>query len=363
MNYSLFIIFLTLIKNSFGLNPIHFHTETRSTRLVNRTLFGPITECSIRLGGKQFQLKFYKIITCRYVENLSIIYPYVLKYSNDITALEITDSKLDNLNINSLSKILRKFEFLIFHRVKIVNQTTICPFNSLSNKLFYLHLTDFSPSLDKFFSQKSCTIMKHVHVLILDNTNLGDENLLFKKFPNLHLLRLNFSSFHQPLNSSYLRLFPYLQDLFLNVHDDCHRCEYEWLKYATRDDNYQLFHISPKSGCIDWNSNRQFIQWKYAPLCGTCSLPLVINKIKTNQYCKMEDGITEHYCKAFYGRESLFQPWFNKTDNVVQAYRGLPSTMSPTQYFMKTKYTKRYKRDKINNNTVCQIVLRNIEKV
>ena len=63
------------------------------------------------------------MITCRYVENLSNIYPYLLKYSNDITALEITDSIIKNWNINEYSKVFRKFEFLIFHRTTIINKT------------------------------------------------------------------------------------------------------------------------------------------------------------------------------------------------------------------------------------------------
>jgi hypothetical protein len=331
-----------------------FHIHTRSTRLVNRTLFGPTTECSIRLGGKQFTLKFYKMITCRYVENLSNIYPYLLKYSNDITALEITDSIIKTWNINEYSKVFRKFEFLIFHRTTIMNQT-LCSFNSLSTKLFYLHLTHFSPSLDTFFSNQSCSIMKNLHVLILDHTNLGDENILLKNFPNLHILRLSYSSFNHPLNNSYLRLFIYLQDFLLKVNDDCHRCEYEWLKYATRDNNSLLFSISSNSGCMDWNRGRKFLKWQYAPLCGSCSLPLIINRIKTKEICKMEDGITEHYCKAFYGRQSLFQSWTKTFEKKTIQFVELPSTMRPNQEFMKSKYTtsinKRYKRDA--NSTVC----------
>jgi hypothetical protein len=359
MNSSSSIIILILLSLTINLilsNSIYFHTKTRSTQLVNRTLFGSITECSIRLGGKQFQLKFYKMITCRYVENLSTIYPYLLKYSNDITSLEITDSKIQNFNINEYSKVFRKFEFLILHRTTIINQTILCPFNSLSTKLFYLHLTHFSPSLDKFFSNKSCSIMKQLHVLILDHTDLGDENILLNKFPNLHLLRLNFSSFNHPLNYSYIRLFSYLQDFLLNVKDDCHRCEYEWIKYATRDENYVLFRISPNSGCMDWNREGKFIKWQHAPLCGSCSLPLIIDKIKTNEICKMEDGITEHYCKAFYGRQSLFQLWTNIFEKKIKQIMQLPSTMRPNQEFMKSKYTnsiiQRYKRD--INSTVCK---------
>ncbi len=298
------------------------------------------------------------MITCRYVENLGNIYPYLLKYSNDITALEITDSKIQNWNISEYSKVFRKFEFLIFHRTTILNRTIFCPFNFLSTKLFYLHLTHFSPSLEHFFSHPSCLKMTRLHVLILDHTDLGDENLLLKTFPNLHLLRLNFSSFHHPLNSSYLRSFLYLQDFLLNVNDDCHRCEYEWLKYATRDENYVLFRISPKSGCMDWNRGRKFLQWQHAPLCGSCSLPLIKNKIPTNEICQMEDGITEHYCKAFYGRQSLFQPWTNVFEKKTKEIIQLPSTMRPSYEFMKSKYTtliiERYKRD--GNNTVCRFV-------
>lgn len=354
MNYSSLIIILILCK-FISTNSIYFHTKTRSTQLVNRTLFGSTTECSIRLGGKQFQLKFYKMITCRYVDNLSIIYPYLLKYSNDITALEITDSKLKDFNINKYSKIFHKFQYLILNRITIINQTTICPFNTLSRKLFYLHLTSFSPSLDVFFSNQSCLIMKHLHVLILDQTNLGDENILLKYFPNLHLLRFNFSSFNHPLNYSYMRSFIYLQDFLLNINDDCHRCEYEWLKYATRDKNDVLFHISPNSGCMDWNRGRKFLKWQQAPLCGSCSLPLIINKIRTNVFCRMEDGITEHYCKAFYGRESLFELWTDKFEKNIEQVIPLPSTMRPRQEFIKSKYTRtinpRYRRD--INSTVC----------
>ncbi len=357
MNCSPLIILLFLtIPIVSSSDVISFHTKTRSTRLVNRTVLGTITECSIRLGGKQFTLKFYKMITCRYVENLSNIYPYLLKYSNDITALEITDSNIRNWNINEYSKVFRKFEYLIFHRTKIINQTNPCLFNSLARKLFYLHLTHFSPSLENLFSNQSCSIMKHLHVLILDHTDLGDENILLNKFPNLHLLRLNFSSFYHPLNYSYLRSFVYLQDFFLNVNDDCHRCEYEWLKYATRDDNYVLFRISPNSGCMDWNRGGNFLQWKHAPLCGSCSLPLIINNRRTDEICKMEDGITEHYCRAFYGRQSLFQCWTNVFEKKINQIVELRSTMRPNYEFMKSKYTKpmieRYRRDL--NQTVCK---------
>lgn len=355
MHYSSLIIILILCK-FISSNSIHFHTKTRSTQLVNRTLFGSTTECSIRLGGKQFQLKFYKMITCRYVDNLSIIYPYLLKYSNDITALEITDSKLKDLNLNEYSKIFRKIEYFILNRVTILNQTNLCSFNILSKKLFYLHLIKFSPNLDRFFTNKSCSILKNLHVLILDHTNLGNENILLKNFPNLHLLRLNFSSFNRPLNYSFIRSFIYLQDLLLNIHDDCHRCEYEWLKYATRDKNYVLFHISPNSGCMDWNRGGKFLKWQHAPLCGSCSLPLIINnKIRTKELCRMEDGITEHYCKAFYGRESIFQLWTDKFEKNLSKIISLPSTMRPSQEFMKSKYTRRinqrYRRDM--NSTVC----------
>ncbi|CAF1418120.1 unnamed protein product [Rotaria sordida] len=329
-------------------NSIYFHTKTRSTQLINRMLFGSTTECSIRLGRKQFTLKFYKMITCRYVENLSNIYPYLLKYSHDITALEITDSIIKNWNINQYAKVFRRFQFLIFHRTTIINKT-LCSFNTLSSNLFYLHLTNFSPSLENFFSNQSCLIMKRLHVLILDHTDLGNKNILLDKFPNLHILRLNFSSFNHPLNYSYIRLFPYLQDFFLKFNDDCHRCEYEWLKYATRDNNYILFHISPNSGCMDWNRGGKFLQWQHAPLCGSCSLPLIINKKKTNNICKMEDGITEHYCKAFYGQQSLFQPWTNIFEKKTIKIIELPSTIRPSQEFMKSKYTtpiiKQYKRD------------------
>jgi len=357
MNYSsslLFLILLSSIITIVSSNSTFFHSKTRSTRLINRTLFGSTTECSIRLGGKQFTLKFYKMITCRYVENLSNIYPYLLKYSNDITALEITDSIIKTWNINEYSKVFRKFEFFIFHRTTIMTKT-LCPFNSLSNNLFYLHLTHFSPSLDKFFSNSTCSIMKRLHVLILDHTNLGNENILLEKFPNLHILRLNISSFNHPLNYSYIRLFSYLHDFLLKVNDDCHRCEYEWLKYATRDDNYVLFRISPNSGCMDWNRGGQFLKWQHAPLCGSCSLPLIINRVRTNNMCKMEDGITEHYCKAFYGRQSLFQPWTSIFGNKTIQIMELPSTRRPKEQFMKSKHTtlmvQRYRRD--INSTVC----------
>jgi hypothetical protein len=188
MNFSSVLIVLIILIFTIDIissKSIHFHTETRSTRLVNRTFFGSTTECSIRVGGKQFTLKFYKIITCRYVENLSQIYPYLLKYSNDINALEITDSIITNWNINLYLKVFRKFEYLIFHRTTLTTKIS-CPFNSLSSKLFYLHLTNFSPSIETLFSNQSCSVMKRLHVLILDHTNLGNENILLNKFPNLH---------------------------------------------------------------------------------------------------------------------------------------------------------------------------------
>ncbi|CAF4397400.1 unnamed protein product, partial [Adineta steineri] len=143
MNYFSLIFPLILIP-IISCNSIYFHSETRSTRLVNRTLFGSTTECSIRLGGKQFTLKFYRMITCRYVENISTIYPYLLKYSHDISTLEITDSTIKNFNIKQYAKVFRKFEFLIFHRTTIVTKQ-LCPFNSLSKNLLYLHLTRVSP--------------------------------------------------------------------------------------------------------------------------------------------------------------------------------------------------------------------------
>ncbi|CAF4718376.1 unnamed protein product [Rotaria socialis] len=311
-------------------------------------LFGSTTECSIRIGGKQFTSKFYKMITCRFVENLANIYPYLLKYSHDITALEITDSTIKNWNINQHAKVFRKFEFLIFHRTTIISKS-VCPFDSLASNLFYLHFTHFSPSLEKFFSNQSCSIMKRLRVLILDHADLGNENLLADKFPNLHILRLNFSSFDNPLNYSYVRSFPYLQDFFLKVNDDCHRCEYEWLKYAARDGNYVFFRISPNSGCMDWNRGGSFLKWQHAPLCGICSLPLIIDKMQTNDMCKIEDGITEHYCKAYYGRQSIFQPWTNIFEKKTTQNLPLPPTMRPRKEFMKPKYTKsiikQHKRD------------------
>jgi hypothetical protein len=63
----------------------------------------------------------------------------------------------------------------------------------------------------------------------------------------------------------------------------------------------------------------------------------------------MEDGITEHYCKAFYGRQSLFQLWTNVFEKKIKQIMQLPSTMRPNQEFMKSKYTnsiiQRHKRD------------------
>jgi hypothetical protein len=106
---------------------------------------------------------------------------------------------------------------------------------------------------------------------------------------------------------------------------------------------------------MDWNRGGKFINWEHAPLCGSCSLPLIINKIKTKDICKMEDGITEHYCKAFYGRQSLFQPWTKIFEKNIIPFHELPSTMRPSQEFMKSKYTtivQRYKRD--INTTVCR---------
>ncbi|CAF1410954.1 unnamed protein product [Adineta steineri] len=367
MNY-FSLIFLLILIPIISCNSIYFHSETRSTRLVNRTLFGSTTECSIRLGGKQFTLKFYQMITCRYVENISTIYPYLLKYSHDISTLEITDSTIKNFNIKQYAKVFRKFEFLIFHRTTIITKQ-LCPFNSLSKNLLYLHLTRVSPSLDKLFSNSTCLIMKRLHVLILDHTDLGNENLLIEKFPNLHILRLNFSSFNHPLNYTYIRSFSYLQDFLLKVNDDCHRCEYEWLKYATRDNKYVLFHISTNSGCMDWNRDGKFLKWQHAPLCGTCSLPLIINRIKTNNICIMEDGITEHYCKAFYGQQSLFQLWTNTFDNKTKYITQYPSTRRPKQQFMKSRYTtpmiERYKRD-INNTfatTTLSVLITNHSNV
>ena len=313
-------------------------TNTRSTRLVNRTRFGSATECSIRLGGKQFTSKFYRMITCRYVANLSVIYPYLLEHSNDITALEITDSTIDQWNIDEYPKAFRRFQFLILHRTRFLQQSA-CPFNTIAPKLFYLHLAHFSPSLEHVFVNRSCSPMKQLHVLILDHTPLGDENLLREKFPHVHVLRLNFSSFSQPLNSSYLRAFPYLQDFFFKTNDDCHRCEYEWLKYASRDENYARFRVSPHSGCMDWNRNGQFMTWQHAPLCGSCSLPLLSRGLRGKELCRVEDGITEHYCKAFYGRESLFTPWTNVFDKKTKIIGELPSTVRPYQEFMKPKFT------------------------
>ena len=365
MNYTPLIIILMFVNTAIdriASNPVAFHTKTRSTRLVNRKLFGSTTECSIRLGSRRFTLKFYKMITCRYVENISIIYPYLLRYSNEITALEITDSIIKYWNVNEHSRVFQAFAMLIFHRTTIIDKN-LCLFNSLSSKLFYLHLTHFSPSLEIFFSDKSCSVMKRLHVLILDRTDLGNENILLEKFPNLHILRLNFSSFHRPLNYSYMRLFPYLQDFFLKVNDDCHRCEYEWLKYATRDDKYVLFRISPKSGCMDWNNRGKFLRWQHAPLCGSCSLPFMINSRTTSDICKMEDGITEHYCRAFYGHQSLFQPWTNIFEKRTKKIPRLPSTMRPNHEFMKSKYAisiiNRYRR---NINSTVRRCLYRLEK-
>lgn len=354
MPCSSLIILLILLPIIRSFSPISFHIETQSTRLVNRTIFGSTTECSIRLGGKQFTLKFYRIITCRYVENLSSISSYLRAYSNEINALEIIDSKISLWNVDEYGKLLRRFEYLIFHRTIIINQTNSCLFNPLAKRLFYLHLTQVSPSLDRWFSNRSCLSMKRLHVLILDQTDLGDEKILLKNFPYLHILRLNFSSFHHALTDSYLRSFIYLQDFLLNVNDDCHRCEYEWLKYATRDDNYVLYRISPNSGCMDWNRGKMFVKWHDAPLCGSCFLPLIKKKMINEEICRMEDGISEHYCRAFYGRESFFRLWTEVFQKKIKSIEPISSTMRPTYEFMKSKYTKsinlRVKRDE--NQTV-----------
>ena len=354
------IIILILLSISQTCCSISFHTETQSTRLVNRTNFGSTTECSIRLGGKQFTRKFYRMITCRYVENLSSISSYLIQYSNDINALEIIDSKISNWTIDESGKVLRRFEYLIFHRTTIINSNQSCLFNPLSRKLFYLHLTQFSPSFDQLFSSRSCLTMKRLHVLILDQTKLGDPTILSKKLPNIHILRLNFSSSHRPLTDVYLRSFVYLQDFLLNVDDDCHRCEYEWLKYARRDEHSVLYRISPHSGCMDWNRGKIFVPWHDAPLCGSCSLPMMINsRMRHQELCRMEDGITEHYCRAFYGRESVFQAWTNVFQKNITRIEQLPSTMRPTYEFMKSKYTKSMSKRDANQTIVDRLVCNN----
>lgn len=346
---SIAIVFLII-----GISPSNadssFLIQTRSTRLINRTVLGFPTECSIRIGEKDFTLKFYRLISCRYVRNLRQIYPYLLKYSNDITGLEITDSIIEHWNTSDYRKILRRFEFLIFHRTTL-NRTESCPFNVFAKKLFYLHMTEFSPSLDSLVSHPSCSSMKRLHALILDHTPLGNEAILLRIFPHLHLLRLNFSSFIHPLNSSYMSSFLYLQDFFLKVSDNCHRCEYEWLKYAARDEKLILFRLSPQSGCMDWHAHERFLSWKEAPLCGSCSLPLVIaGRPITSQQCRIEDGITEYYCQAFYGRYSSFQPWTRRFEKKIPGMSAwTTTTRRPPNEFMKSKYTpssiQRLKRD------------------
>ena len=345
----LLIIVLSLVLvDHISSDSSAFLINTRSTRLVNRTLLGSPTECSVRLGRKEFTSKFYRMITCRYVNDLARISPYLLKYSNDITALEITDSNIDYWNSTAHSHVFRRLEFLVFHRTTLRNFSS-CPLNVFAKKLFYLHLTDFSPSLEHLVSDRSCLKLKRLHVLILDRTSIGDGNVLREMFPHVHLLRLNFTSVNQPLNGSVMRSFPYLQDFFFKVNDDCHRCEYEWLKYAAREENAFLFRISPHSGCMDWHDQKRFLTWRDAPLCGSCSLPLLISGKPTNEMCQMEDGITEYYCKAYYGRQSLFRRWTDRFETKTPPFVPLASTRRPSQEFMKYKFTapilNRLKRD------------------
>ena len=351
MNALLPLVFSLALLDPISAEFSSFLINTRSTRLVNRTVLGAPTECSVRLGKKEFTSKFYRMITCRYVNDLARIYPYLLQYSNDVTALEITDSTIDYWNSTAYSPVFRRLEFLVFHRTTLRNISS-CPLNVFAKKLFYLHLTDFSPSLAQLVSHRSCLKLKRLHVLILDRTSIGDGNILRETFPNLHLLRLNFTALYQPLNASLMRSFPYLQDFFFKVNDDCHRCEYEWLKYAARDEKALLFRVSPQSGCMDWHERERFLTWREAPLCGSCSLPLLSKGKPTNEMCRMEDGITEYYCKAYYGRQSLFQPWTTQFEAKAPPYIPLASTPRPKEEFMKHKFTapigNRSKRDAMN---------------
>ena len=341
----LLLLLIGLVSSSSS-----FLIETRATRLINRTILASPTECSVRVGEKDFTLKFYRLITCRYVRHLADIYPYLLKYSNDVTGLEITDSKINRWNTTEYRKLFRQYEFVIFHRTTL-NGTERCPFNVMAKKLFYLHLTEFSPSLDQLVSHRSCLPLKRLHVLVLDQTPVGNEHILLRFFPHVHLLRLNFSAVIHPLNSSYLSSFPYLQDFYFRVADNCHRCEYEWLKYAARDDHLLLFRVSPQSGCMDWHDHGEFLPWKDAPLCGSCSLPLIsVGRSIAGQRCRMEDGITEYYCHAFYGRQSIFHPWTKQFDEKSSTTTISPRlTPRPSREFMKPKYTapmvQRWKRE------------------
>jgi hypothetical protein len=326
-------------KQHFSFDSSLFLSHTQTTRLINRTRIDSTTECSIRVGRPEFTRKFYRMITCRYVTDLAHIYPYLLTYSHDISALEITDSIINHWNSVAYERVFRRIEYLIFHRT-ILKRIDICPLNIFSTKLFYLHLTEFSPSLEQLIVNRTCSIMKRVHVLIIDRTPIGNETLLLPIFPHLHLLRLNFSSLNRPLTYSYMSSFVYLQDFFFKVNDDCHRCEYEWLKYASRDYSSILFRLSPQSGCMDWHDQGRFIRWQQAPLCGSCSLPLITNGRTTNELCRIEDGITDYYCNAFYGRESRFLTWTTRyQEQSVLTVIPLPSTIRPNQEFMKPKYT------------------------
>ena len=334
---SLSTIFVVIQASSLYL------TETRSTQLINRTSFGLYIECSIRLGGKEFSTKFYRMITCRYVKNLQQIYPFLVTHSKEITALEFIDSTIESWNTSNYRSIFKRFQFLIFHRTELKNFSS-CPFDVFSKRLFYLHMINFKPSLDLLIFDRQCLKLKNLHALIVDQTPIGNVDVLREKFPHLHLLRLNYALLDQPLNSSYIRSFVYLHDLFIRVNDDCHRCEYEWLKYASRDERLVLFQISPQSGCIDWLNEGKFLQWRDAPLCGSCSMSLIRNGRKINEFCRMEDGITEYYCRAFYGHQSQFQPWTNLFD--LKSNLSMPSpltTRRPNQHFMKPQWTEKTK--------------------
>ncbi|CAF0856748.1 unnamed protein product [Didymodactylos carnosus] len=269
------------------------------------------------------------MISCRYVFNLSVIENYLSQHS-EISAIEFIDSTINFSPINTFnSSVFKHYDFLIIHKTKfILNENVKCPIDAFEN-LFYLHIADCSTdSFDKFFAQ--CSIMQRLHILLLDRTYWGNEQVFIRQFPNLHMFRLSFTIISHPINGSFIQSFSHLNDFALAVNDDCHRCDYDWIKYLARNislNKVDQLHISTKSGCMDWSINK-FLSWKNAPLCGTCSLRYNVN----STICPLEDGITEHYCKGYYGHRAIFEQW-----NQLSISK---TTIKPTTFYTQPQHER-----------------------
>lgn len=290
----------------FGLSSSScFLSELRSTRLVNRTRLTDVTECAVRVGDKDFTLKYFRLVSCRFVTKIETILPFLSQHLNESKGLELVDSTIEFWRDDSL----RNLEFLILHRTRWLNFSR-CPLESLSKSLFYLHLNLFNVEFSSLFDGENCSSLKKVHVLLIDRSPVGEVEIIPSKLFNVHLLSLNSTKMSKSSNFSSIRSLKFLSEVLFRSSVDCHRCEFDWLKMLARGEIPSRFRLNRFSSCVDWSQQGKSTPWSEAPLCGFCSLFL------DGKFCRVENGITEFYCRAFYGSRAVF----NRTRRSVDEF-------------------------------------------